>query len=87
LDYKFLVLAAVILTAVFLIASGWTDSDWQLVSYRYSEWHRTVDYWEFNPFLKVNWWVAWQLSLARLVVGSLLLGFALNELRWRVQVE
>ena len=45
------------------------DLDWMLVSYRFSEWHRSIDYWEFNPYLKVNWYVAYISCLIRLVLG------------------
>jgi hypothetical protein len=72
--------------AVWLIASGWTDSDWQMVTYRYSAWHRSVVYWEYNPFLKVNWWLAWQLDILRFTVGSAVIGFLINEFRWRTRI-
>ena len=77
-----------LLTLIFFVSlvavvTGWTDSDWQMVTYRYSEWHREQDTWEFNPFLKVNWWIAWQLDLLRLVGGSIVIGYIINEMVWK----
>lgn len=83
----YLALCALVCASVLLIATGWTDGDWQLVSYRYSEWHRSVETWEYNPYFIVNWWVAWQFNLARIGVGCVILGFILSELRWRLHVE
>jgi len=73
-----------VVVSVVLIATGAIDLDWQLVSYRYSEWHRTIDYWEYNPFLKINWWLAYALNVLRVAGGCLLLGFMLSELRYRL---
>jgi len=72
----------VFLVGLFCLVTGWMDADWQLVQYRYSEWHRTVDYWEYNPFLQVNWWIAWQLNLLRVVFGSAFMGAIASHL-WR----
>jgi len=80
---SFILIVVLLLFAVFLVATGWTDSDWQMVSYRYSEWHRTVEFWEYSPYLKVNWWLAWQIDLARLLMGSLILGYLIREVQAR----
>lgn len=69
------------LFSVVLVCSGAVDLDWQLMSYRYSEWHRNVDYWEYCPFIKINWWMAYMLNVLRVSVGCLILGFCLNEMR------
>jgi hypothetical protein len=78
-----LLLTLILLGSLVAIATGWTDTDWQLVTYRYSPWHREQDTWEFNPYLIVNWWVAWQLGILRLVGGSLIFGILLYHLIWR----
>jgi len=69
-----------VLLSIFLITSGFVDLDWQLVSYRYSEWHRSVEYWEYNPFFKINWYVAYAFNVVRLIVGCVVLGFVLARL-------
>jgi hypothetical protein len=81
-QHKFL-LTLVLLGAIVAVATGWTDSDWQMVTYRYNAWHREQETWEFNPFLKVNWWIAWQLDIIRLVGGSIVIGFLLNRWVWQ----
>ena len=72
-----------LLAAVLLIATGWTDLDWMVVSYRYSDWHRAQADWEFCPFLKVNWWLAFEFSLFRFALGWLLLGMIIMFLLFR----
>ena len=72
-----------LLTAVLLIATGWTDLDWMVVSYRYSDWHRLNPDWEFCPFLKLNWWLAFEFSLFRFALGWLLLGMIIMYLSLR----
>lgn len=67
-----------LLTAIFLLIGGHTDLDWQLVRYRYSAYARSLDHWEFNPYLKVNWWIAFQFSLWRIMVGWAAIGFLLG---------
>ena len=67
-------LAVLVLSVAFLV-SGCVDVDWMVVSYRYSEWHRSVDYWEFNPYLRLNWWLAYVVSLIRVVAGSIGVGY------------
>lgn len=69
-----IILIAVLLLSVWLITTGFTDLDWQLVSYRYSEWHRTVETWEYCPFLVVNWWLAYMINVVRIMVGCFMLG-------------
>mgnify|MGYP006270238451 CR=1 FL=1 len=73
-----------ILLAALLIGSGWVDLDWMIVSYRFSEWHRQQPNWEFNPYLRMNWWLAYQFSLWRFAAGWLLLGLTIAWL-WRVK--
>jgi hypothetical protein len=82
MNKQYILIVIALIAGLFLVATGWMDSDWQLVSYRYSEWHRSIDYWEYNPFLQVNWWIAWQLNLFRIFIGTFLFGFVLSELRW-----
>ena len=69
-----------ILLSIFLISTGWTDLDWQLVSYRYSETQRQLDYWEFCPFLRLNWWLAYIISVGRIMTGFFVLGWVLSTL-------
>ena len=83
---KFFVVASVVLlVCVVGVATGWTDSDWQMVTYRYSQWHRDQQTWEYSPYLKVNWWLAWQIDIFRVVLGSVIIGFLLNEFKWRMK--
>jgi hypothetical protein len=58
-----------ILFVLWCLVTGFMDLDWMIVSYRYSEWHRSVEFWEFCPFVKVNWWIAYVFSLVRIVFG------------------
>jgi len=57
-----------------LLVYGFNTLDWMIVSYRYSEWHRSVDYWELCPFLKPNWWIAYISAVLCLVAGAFIVG-------------
>lgn len=83
---KPLIIIALILISLWLIATGWTDLDWQIVSYRYSSWHRTISYWEYNPYLQVNWWLAYILNLGRIMVGCFIMGVISHKIikDWRI---
>jgi len=72
----------ILLASVYMIATGITDIDWMVISYRYSEWHRINELWEFAPYFKVNWYTAYIFTVLRLVIGSILLGILINEI-WR----
>lgn len=63
-------LVALLVLGAWCLSTGMTDLDWMVVSYRYSEWHRTQEQWEFCPFLKMNWWLAYMVSLGRIVLGT-----------------
>lgn len=65
---------AVFLFLILMVSSAITDIDWMVVSYRYSEWHRSQELWEFCPFLKLNWWLAYAFTVLRIVFGSFILG-------------
>lgn len=71
---------ALLLFAVVLVATGWTDLDWMLVENHFQMWNATKDTWEFCPYLTMNWWLAYQFSILRLFVGWLLLGFLSYDL-------
>jgi hypothetical protein len=77
---KSFLIVLLLLLSVWLVVSGWTDIDWQIVSYRYSEWHRSVDYWEYNPHLRIDWWSAYIINIARIMAGCFILGFISHRL-------
>lgn len=66
-----------LVVCVFLIATGWTDIDWMIVSYKYRMWNGSDGIWEFSPVLRMEWWSAYMFTLLRLVVGSWLLGYVM----------
>ena len=81
---KLLIILGLLLFAVFLLGSGAVDIDWMIVSYRYSEWHRTQLTWEFCPWFKMGWWDAYIFTLARIVAGTMLLGVCCAWIYWRL---
>jgi len=76
---KPLIILGLLLFAVFLLASGAIDIDWMIVSYRYSEWHRSQLAWEFCPWFKLSWWDAYMFTLARIIAGT---GMLFSCLTW-----
>jgi len=71
---KPLIVISALLAAIFLLGSGCVDIDWMIVSYRFSEWHRLQQTWEFCPWLILGWWDAYAFTLGRIILGSGLLG-------------
>ena len=59
-----------------LLTTGATDLDWMLVANHFDMWNAQKDTWEFCPFFTCNWWLAFELTLARIIVGSIFLGIA-----------
>lgn len=68
-----------ILGCVVLVATGLTDLDAQMMSYRFDKYHNGMDFWELTPFLKIGWWDSYAISVLRMCLGFLLLGFLLRE--------
>lgn len=66
---------ALVLTGLGLLflVTGAVDLDAQFMAMRFSEFWRSVDYWEFGPHVKLGWWDAYVLSVFRIAVGPLFL--------------
>ena len=62
------------------LATGWTDLDWMLVENHFQMWNATKDTWEFCPYLTLNWWLAFEFTLARIILGSLIIGWFLRDI-------
>lgn len=71
---KSVVYACLLLLSVWLIASAWTDLDWIIVANHFDMWNAEKDAWEFCPYLTMNWWLAYQYTVLRLIAGAVLLG-------------
>lgn len=66
--------------AVGLFTTGCIDMDWMIVENHFQMWNATKDTWEFCPYLTMNWWLAYIFTLARIVVGAVLLGIVVKWL-------
>jgi len=73
-----------LLVAVVLLVTGHMDLDWMVVAPRFETWYFSVDYWEFAPWLKMQWWTAYAYTAIRIAMGWLLLGWTLNEIKHKV---
>jgi hypothetical protein len=51
-----------------------------VVAYRYFEWHRSIDYWEFCPYFKINWWIAFKFIELRIIIGWIMIGILIKEM-------
>jgi hypothetical protein len=65
----------ILLLAISLASSGLVDLDWMIVAPRFNSWYYSVNYWEFNPYIQMNWWLAYFITLMRIVIGTLIIGF------------
>ena len=66
------------LVAITLFSLGVLDLDWMIVAPRFNPWYYTVEYWEFCPYIKMNWWLAYAYTLARIVLGAGLIGYLIR---------
>ena len=64
--------------AVVLLITGHMDLDWQLISYYFDSIQNTWSYWEYCPFIRINWWTAYLIQVIRISVGWLILGSTLT---------
>jgi hypothetical protein len=64
--------------SVILIILGHVDLDWMVVAPRFNSWYYTVDFWEFAPYLQMNWHVAYMYTVVRLSAGWFMLGAVLT---------
>jgi hypothetical protein len=57
--------------AVEVYAEARTDLDWMIVcnKFQIGQGRADVDTWEFNPHWTMNWWDAYALTVARLVLS------------------
>ena len=65
--------------SVILLILGHMDLDWMVVAPRFNTWYFSVDFWEFAPYLKMNWHIAYVFTIVRVSAGWLLLGVSLTE--------
>ena len=72
-------LLAMIGVSVVLLILGHVDLDWMVVAPRFNSWYFSVDFWEFAPYLKMNWHVAYVFTITRISAGWLMLGASLAE--------
>jgi hypothetical protein len=68
-------LVALLLLGIALFATGYTDTDWMHVCDHFQFGQGGKELWEFCPFWKVNWWIAYQISVIRICAGCFLIGF------------
>lgn len=69
-----------LLLAVAMIATGFCDIDSQMNSYKWDNYWRSQNVWQFAPWLQVNWWWAYVFSVLRLVVGAFIVGWICKDL-------
>ena len=74
------VLLAALLASVFLVVVGHIDLDWMVVAPRFNGWYYSVGYWEFAPYFRLGWHVAYVFTVVRVAVGWLGLGATLTYL-------
>jgi len=69
------------MVAIILLITGHMDLDWQLVTYRFDSIQNTWDYWEYCPFIRVNWWTAYLIQIVRVSLGWFIVGVVMSEFR------
>ena len=65
---------ALLMFSVVLLVTGHMDLDWMVVAPRFDGWYFSVDFWEFAPYLRMGWHVAYVYTAVRVAVGWFMLG-------------
>ena len=71
------VLLLLIGVAIILLITGYMDDDWRTVSYYFNSIQNSWDYWEYCPFIRINWWLAYVIDTVKVAVGWIMLTFSL----------
>jgi hypothetical protein len=68
--------------AVWLLSSGATDLDWivNLEKWQMGQGAASVLTWTFSPYFSLNWWLAYMISLIRVVAGCGIFGLTMGWL-------
>ena len=66
---KVIILIALLLFSVCLLITGYMDDDWRTVTYYFNSIQNTWDYWEYCPYIRVNWWLAYAIDTVKVAVG------------------
>ena len=74
-------LFGLILFAVVLLVTGHMDLDWMIVAPRFNSWYFSVDFWEFAPYFRLNWHLAYVYTTFRVAIGWLIIGYILAYLK------
>ena len=71
-------LLALIGISVVLLITGHMDTDWRVVDYYFDMNQSTHSYWEYCPFIMVNWWLAYFIDIVKIAAGWFILGATLT---------
>jgi hypothetical protein len=74
-------LIACVLFCIFIVVTGHIDTDWRVVTYHFDGIQNGWTYWEYCPFLRVNWWLAYAIDIFKIAAGWFGLGWLLNEVK------
>ena len=80
-----LFLLVVFVFGLLIFVTGVVDLDWMVVAPRFNTWYFSVDYWEFAPYFKMNWHLAYVFTVVRSHVGAGLIGALLTYLMLNVK--
>ena len=71
-------LLGLIMLSIILLVTGHMDMDWRVVSYYFDGIQNNWGYWEYCPFIKINWWLAYFIDTVKMAAGWFLLGATLT---------
>ena len=76
-----IVIAVAVLVGACFLATGLVDIDWMVTTFYFDMYNGSSGFWEFCPGVSVGWWIAYFVSIVRVVLGAGLLGFGIGQLK------
>ena len=77
-------IATILMISIPLLVSGVVDLDWMITTYYYGAPREPFGLWDFTPFISMNWWTAYFISLLRSLIGSFMCGYSVGLLTGQV---
>jgi len=59
--------------SVVLLVTAYMDDDWRTVSYYYNSVQNSWSYWEYCPYIRINWWLAYFIDTLKVAAGWIML--------------
>ena len=77
------VVVVALLIGVWCLVTGFCDLDWMINTYYWNMQNGSAEVnglWWFNTYFSMEWWNAYMVSVARIIIGSMIIGVIISIL-------